>query len=119
MKSLLAGAILFLAPSIASAQFGDNFSPFVQVTSTTQETTMLFTDPDGFSDLNLNTLVIRVNGVNRTTDVFNFIAAGAASIQLVEDGFLITVPGDYRHLMIFGQIRDLTGGLRGNDTNQN
>ena len=68
--------------------------------------------------LDLNTFVIRVNGVPRTDDVLGFIIAGAAQIQLIENGFQIIVPGDWRHLGIFAQIRDSEGN-RGNDTNQN
>ncbi len=118
MRFLLAGALLALLPSIASAQFPDNVAPYVQVTSTSQKTTFSFLDGNGFSDLNLNTLHVRVNNTDRTVDLLAFVSAGFADISVMENGFQIIIPGDYRNLNIFAQIRDSKGN-RGNDTNQN
>ena len=109
MRFLLAGALLALLPSIASAQFPDNVAPYVQVTSTSQKTTFSFLDGNGFSDLNLNTLHVRVNNTDRTVDLLAFVSAGFADPGVMENGFRSIIPGSYQNLTIFAQLRQSKG----------
>ena len=117
-KLFLAGAILALAPALATAQMPDNIVPFVQVSSNAQQTTISVSDANGLADLNLSTFNVRVNGVTRTTDLIALIIDGSVTVTMLNNGFRITIPGDHRNLTVFTSIRDLSG-RRGYDTNQN